>query len=160
MKNKDSIKNQSRKARIAENTSPFMRLLKSAFKALAISVSAALIFIFLGCVIAYSTNDPTKFTFAISISSLLLSFFICGFATSKLCRGKPLLAGSMAGGIYLCVLLASSFLIKSVSNGAISPGIRTVIWLITIPIAVVGGFFGNIRIAKKKSAATYLKRRR
>ena len=160
MKNKDRTINQSRKTKIAENTSPFMRLLKSAFKALAISVSAALIFIFLGCVIAYSTSDPTKFTFAISISSLLLSFFICGFATSKLCRGRPLLAGSMSGGIYLFVLLIVSFLIKNETNGTIHPGTRTVVWLITLPIAIFGGFLGNIRIAKKKSSATYLKRRR
>ena len=153
---KDRIHTKSRKARATENTSPIIRLLICGSKAAAIALLAALAFIFAGCAVGMSLSDPARAAKPIGLTAFFVSFLICGFASSRLERGNPLTTGLFSAAVYLVPLLAVSLIVKASTGGS---GARAALSLLAIPCSVLGALFGNVRVAKRRTAAQMRRKR-
>ena len=147
---------KSRKAKTTENASPFIKLLLCGSKAAGVGFLAALVIIFLGGLAVFSLKDPARCAELIGLSAFFISFFVCGFVSSKLERGSPAITGLLSAVIYLIPILAVSLILKAFSGGS---GARALLSLLSLPCSVIGAFFGNIRIAKRKTAAQLRRRR-
>ena len=153
---KDRKFTKSRKAKTTENTSPFIKLLLCGSKAAGVAFLAALAIIFIGGWIGLLFKDPAQSAAPIGYSAFFVSFFICGFVSSRLERGSPIVTGSMSAVIYLIPILIVSLILKAYSGGS---GAKALLSLLSIPCSVIGAFFGNIRVAKRKTAAQLRRRR-
>ena len=147
---------KSRRARATENASPFINLLICGSKAAGVAFLAALVVILAGAFIGISLKDPAKCAEPIGLSAFFISFFVCGFISSKLNRGTPIVTGLISATIYLVPLLIVSLMLKLSSGGS---GTRALLSLLSLPCSVIGAFFGNVRIARRKTAAQLRRRR-
>ena len=147
---------KSRKAKSTENTSPFAKLLICGLKAAGVAFLAALAIIFIGGWAGSSLRDPARCAAPIGYSAFFVSFFICGFVSSRLEHGTPLASGLISAVIYLIPILIISLILKAISGGS---GARALLSLLSLPCSVVGAFFGNVRIARRKTAAQLRHRR-
>lgn len=147
---------KSRKAKTTENTSPFIKLLLCGLKAAGVAFLAALAIIFIGGWIGASLRDPAQSAAPIGFSAFFISFFICGFVSSRLERGTPIVTGLLSAVIYLVPILIVSLILKAHSGGS---GVRALISLLSLPCAVIGAFFGNVRVAKRKTGAQLRRKR-
>ena len=156
---KDRDHARSRKAKAIENASPFTQLFMSAIRSAAVAFLAALTLILLGSLAGYSLDDPASCVPFVALTALYLSFFVCGFVSSRTKRGKPLLMGLFSAGLYLIPILIVSLLIKPASLTPSFPGNRAVIALLTLPCSLLGAFFGNVRVPSKRRSIYRQKRR-
>lgn len=158
MKNDKNII-KSRKFKAA-NTSPhFLQLISVNVKAMIVSLIAAFFIIFVGVLISFSTKDPIKYSNAIAYTAIYLSFFLCGFISSKLYKQKTILGGLCSFAIYITVLFILSLIIRLIHSAAYTTDNKAIISLLAFPCSLIGAFFGNIRIAKRKSSYS-LKRKK
>lgn len=153
---KDRDYGRSRKAKPTENSSPFTKLLLCGLKAASVAFLAALAIIFIGCFIGSSMKDPAIFAEPIGLAAFFSSFFVCGFVSSRIERGSPIVTGLLSAAIYLIPILSVSLILKATTGGE---GNKAVLSLISLPCSVIGAFFGNVRIAKRKTAAQMRRRR-
>ena len=147
---KDRDHTKSRKAKAKENLPPFVRLLFSGAKAVAVAFLAAFAFILIGCLPGYSFKDPAATAAPIAMTAFFLSFFVCGFTSSRIERGNPIVAGGISAIFYLIPIMIVSLLIKPDTSGgsALSPALASVI---AILCSIVGAFFGNMRISGRRT---------
>ena len=153
---KDRAHAKSRKAKTTENTSPFIRLILCGAKAAAVAFLAAFAVIFIGGFIGYSLKDPAESADAVGLTALFTSFFVCGFVSSRLERGNPIATGLFSAALYLIPILVISLILKASSG---TSGSRAFLSLIALPISVVGAFFGNVRVTKRRTAAQMRRKR-
>ena len=153
---KGRIYKKSRRAKTIESTSPFVRLLLCGSKAAAIAFLAALAFVFIGGAVGMSLRDPASIAEPIGLAAFFVSFVVCGFVSSKLERGNPIVTGLFSAAVYLVPILIISLIIKASAGGN---GTRSVLSLLALPCAILGAFLGNVRIAKRKTAAQMRRRR-
>ena len=145
---KSRIFTKSRKPRVTENASPFIRLLVCCGKAVGIALLAAIVLLTSGGLIGYSLRDPIKSITPVSLISLFTSFFICGFASSKFERGNPIVTGLLSASIYLAFIFIVSLALGSSAERSVTPASSIIF---ALPCSVVGAFFGNIRIPKRRN---------
>ena len=153
---KDRDRAKSRKSKTTEISSPFIRLLLSGTKAAGVAFLAAFAIIFVGGFIGYSLKDPAKSAAPVGLCAFFISFFICGFVASKLERGNPVVSGLFSSALYLIPILLISLILKA--SAGVS-GSRAILSLLSLPCSVIGAFFGNIRVAKRKTASQMRRRR-
>lgn len=145
---KSSIFTKGRKARATENVSPLIRMLKCCGMSAGIALLAAFASLTVGGLIGYSLRDPIKSIAPVSMFSLFASFFFCGFVSSKLERGKPIITGLLSAAAYLSFIIVVSLALKP-SQGSIGASIPLI--ALTLPCSAIGAFIGNIRIPKRRS---------
>ena len=148
---KDRDHTKSRRTKAIENRSPLARLTLCALKSTGIAFLAALAFIFIGGWIGYSLRDPAGSASAVSLTAIYLSFFACGFASSRIERGSPLATGAFSACVYLAAILVISLAVRASASVSRTVGERVLIAALTFPCAVVGSFVGNMRIASRRS---------
>lgn len=157
MKN-DKDLTKSRKTKVTNTSPPLLHLIVVNTKAMIVALLAAFFIIFVGTLISFSTNDPIKYVEIIAYVAFFLSFFICGFTSSKLERGNPVISGLCSFAVYIFIILIISLIIKATYTSSSAEN-RVIVSILTIPCSLFGAFLGNIRIAKRKTPVN-MKRKR
>ena len=154
---KDRRFTKSRKARITESTSPFVRLIVCSGKAISVALTAALISILSGCAIGYSMKNPSICVGPTAITALYISFFVCGFISARSERGNPIITGLFSGAMYLVLILIISLMLSPTDRYKI--GGNLLISMITLPCSLFGAFLGNIRVSGRRTSVRTKRRR-
>ena len=77
--------------------------------ALLFALAAAILFLFAATAVSYAQADPGGAAAPAALCALYLSAVVCGIVAARKSE-KPLLAGVIAGGIYLGLITLISFL--------------------------------------------------
>ena len=86
---------------------------------------------------------------AVVAALLLCSVLACGFITYKLCRESPVFCGLVSGAMIEIVFLIAAIFIGRKST-AFPMGLRTVMYIIIIPLSISGALIGNIKFPRKR----------
>ena len=142
---------KGRRTKNIEPLSPTLQILKLGACSVLFSISAAFLLMFIATAIAFNSADPCALAAPISLSSLYLAGIFCGFLSSKMHRGSPLLIGSISALMFILTVLVISLFIKP-GDTSFTSGTKAILFLSIIPSIFIGSFLGNVKIVKKRKS--------
>ena len=92
---------------------------------------------------------------AVKAAELDSERLVCGYISSKLHRQKAIIGGLYSFATYILVIFIISLIIKFSVTTICSTENRIIISLLAFLCSILGSFFGNVRIAKRKSTSSF-----
>ena len=143
---KRSFPTRSKEMRESED---FIGLIKSAAIVSGIVIVCALASALLLTAAIFPTADPTRLAVPFSAALLCTTAIASGLISSKRAKNAPWAAGLLSGIILeLFVLITALFL--GHKGMILSPGTRVLLFLLIVPLSVLGTLFGNMKLTKKR----------
>ena len=139
---------KGRRTKNIEPISPALQIINVGARSVLFSMSAAFLFMLIATAMAFNTADPCVLIMPISLSAIYLTGIFCGFLSSKLHRGAPLVSGAVSGLMLILAVLIISLFLKS-ETLTFASGTKAILFLAIIPAVFIGAFLGNIKIVKK-----------
>ena len=115
-----------------------------------VAMAMGLILITASAAIAYANPDPAAFVPALSLVSLLLSMFACGFVTSKVVKEAPLTCGVVSGGMTTLLTIVLSLILRGIPSVGYGFWQGMTLHTAAVAFSVLGAFAGNIKIAPRR----------
>ena len=148
---KSTIK-KGRRTKAAEPTSPTLNLVVVSLRSVAISLSAAFLFILLVNTVVIKTSDPIAAIKPTSLISLYLSALICGFISKKCSDFPSILIGTFSGLILTLIIMTVSFFLPNSAQASFFTGTKALLFILIFPTTLIGSFLGGIKIARKRKS--------
>jgi len=157
-KSNKTTNQKGRKTRGSEEGSPMITLVTICLRSLLISISAALLIIFITSFVIIKTDDPCSAIIPASLIALYFSATLNGFIANKNENHSALLRSVSSSVTFILFILMFSIIIPFSNSITFSPGLRAMLFILTIPANMIGAFLGGIKIIKKRKSP-YSRRR-
>ena len=116
-----------------------------------VSLTLGLVLVTAATVAAYANPDPTALIPALSLVSLLISMFTCGFVTSKVVGEAPLTCGVVSGGMTTLVTIAVGIVLFFLPSAGYGLGQAFALHIAAVAFSILGAFAGGVKLAPKRS---------
>ena len=110
------------------------------------AIATGLILITVSAAVAYANPDPAAFVPALSLVSLLISMFFCGFITSKSVKEAPLTCGVVSGGMTTLLTILFGMALRGIPTVGYGFWQSVALHTAAVAFSVLGAFAGNIKI--------------
>ena len=116
-----------------------------------VSLALGLVLITVATVAAYANPDPTSLIPSLSLVSLLISMFVCGFVTSKVVGEAPLTCGITSGGMITLLTVAVGIILFFIPSAGYGLGQAFALHIAAVAFSILGAFAGGVKLAPKRS---------
>ena len=115
------------------------------------AIVLGLILITLSAAVAYANPDPAAFVPSLSLVSLLISMFACGFIASKAVKEAPLTCGVVSGGMTTLLTILLGMILRGISSVGYGFWQSVALHTAAVAFSVLGAFAGNIKIVPRRN---------
>lgn len=137
----------SKRRKNCEERPLIVTALRGGLIGMGVAMALGLILITVSAAVAYANPDPAVFVPALSLVSLLLSMFACGFVTSKAVKEAPLTCGVVSGGMTTLLTIVLGLILRGISSVGYGFWQGMALHTAAVAFSVLGAFAGNIKIA-------------
>lgn len=138
--------------RSVDGQSELPEIIKAAFKGVAFSIGAVILFAAIFTLTAYVMEDPMKFIGVFSLFTLFVGAFVGGMFSGKV---GGVYAATLFVALYLVLLWVISLFFK---GDGVTPMFRIVVYLICLIISLMSAVLTSKRKSKRISPSARRKR--